>query len=156
MKSSGTFGSFMGLLALHFRAYCHETEDPEKVLQAFSFVTGEDADVATEQSEGHHGNRILVLEAHLKTKREVKEFFARLSDDDLRELLRTLESRVDEEGNLFMRFDKQEAFKGVLRMGAHEDPIAVRGKIESYPRNHENDLASARAFLEQLLSKRIN
>lgn len=155
MKCPGIFGRRMGLLALHFRAFCHETEEPERVHQAFSFVTG-GAEVEVEETEGHHGNRIIILESHIKDKKGVRVFFARMATEDIEEVLRTLEARVDEEGSIYLRFDKQQAFLGELRMGTVDDPVAVRGKIESYPRKRENDLASAKSFFEQVLSKRIN
>lgn len=145
----------MGLLALHFRAICHETEDPDRVHQAFTFVV-DGAEVEAEETEGHHGNRIIILESHIKEKKGVKAFFSRLETADLEELLRTLDVRIDDDGNIFLRFDKQKAFLGELHLGPADDPIAVRGKIESYPRKRENDLASAKEFLEQMLSKRIN
>ena len=145
----------MGLLALHFRAICHETEDPDRVHQAFTFVTS-GAEVEAEETEGHHGNRIIILESHIKDKKGVKAFFARMEAADLEELLSTLEARIDDDGNIFLRIDKQQAYLGELRMGSTDDPVAVRGKIESYPRKRENDLVSARTFIEQLLSKRIN
>jgi RNA binding exosome subunit len=145
----------MGLLALHFRTYCHETEDPAKVRQAVSFITG-GGEVEEHSTEGHHGNRIVVMESHIRDRKGVRAFFARLCAEDLEELLRTLGMRVDDEGNLYIRFDKQAAFQGSMRMGQTDDPIVVRGKIESYPRNRENDIASAKAFLEAQIGKRIN
>jgi RNA binding exosome subunit len=143
----------MALLNVHFRAFCHATEDEDKVTQALKFVSGAD-EVTREMTEGYHGNPIVVLEVFIKEKRRSKDFFARLSEDDLREIMNTLEKRMDDDCNLFLRLDKQEAYLGNLKMTTSDDAIAIRAKVESYPKKLETAMKSAKEFLETLIQSK--
>jgi len=39
---------------------------------------------------------------------------------------------TDEEGNLFIRVDKQSAFRGILTLTEHDDPIRVKIKFSRF------------------------
>ena len=49
-----------------------------------------------------------------------------------------LNRRIDEKGNLFLRFDKQLAYDEKLKLTYSGDAIHVRIKIASYPVSQEN------------------
>ena len=105
----------MSIVSLHFRTFVHESEDEQKVIEAMHFATGlEEFDRDT--TEGHHGNKIVILEGHIKDKKAVKAFFKRMSKEDIQVLLDTLENRVDEECFIFLRLDKQKAYLQELAM----------------------------------------
>ena len=142
----------MSIVSLHFRTFVHETEDEQKVIDAMKFATGLE-EFERDESEGHHGNRIVILEGHMKDKKAVKQWFKRMPQDDIGTMLATLEQRVDEDCFIFFRLDKQKAFLGELAMTTGDDAIAVRGKVQSYPRKLEVALTGAREFLSGYLAQ---
>jgi RNA binding exosome subunit len=139
----------MAILNVHFRVFCHATEDEAKVAQALKFASG--ADEATrEVTEGYHGNPIIILEVFIKEKRRAKEFFSKLSADALEEIIASLDKRMDDDCNLYLRLDKQEAYLGIMKLTSSDDAIAIRAKVESYPKKRETAMKSATEFLESL------
>jgi hypothetical protein len=144
----------MAILNMHFRAFSHATEDEAKVVQALKFASGAE-DITREVTEGYHGNPIIVFEVFLKERRRSRDFFIRLDEGTIREIIGSLEKRMDEDCNLYLRLDKQEAFLGNLKMTTSDDAIAVRAKVESYPKRLENAMKSVTEFLESVvLSKK--
>ena len=51
--------------------------------------------------------------------------------------------RIDEKGNMFLRFDKQEAYDENIKLSYSGDVIHVRIKIASYPVSKENAIKVA-------------
>jgi len=143
----------MSIVSLHFRTFVHETEDEQKVIDALKFATGLE-EFERDVSEGHHGNKLVILEGHIKDKKVVKQFFKRMSQEDIVTMLGTLEQRVDEDCFIFFRLDKQKAFLGELALTTGDDAIAVRGKVQSYPRKLEVALTGAKEFLSSYLAER--
>ena len=143
----------MAILNMHFRVFCHATEDEIRVVQALKFASGAD-DITREVTEGYHGNPIIKLEVFIKEKRRSRDFFSRLDEGVIKELVGTLEKRVDDDCNLYLRLDKQEALLGILRMTTSDDAIAVRAKIESYPKKRETAMKSVTEFLESVVQSK--
>ncbi len=142
----------MSFHSLSFRTFCQATEDEAKVVQALRFVTGAEA-VERSVSEGYHGNKIIVLESAITSRKKIDSFFSRLSRSELEQILATLDSRVDEECALFFRLDKQDAYQEKLRLTSGEDVISVRGKIECYPKRRETALTGAREYFESIIAE---
>jgi RNA-binding protein len=143
----------MAILNVHFRVFSHATEDEAKVVQALKFASG--ADEATrEVTEGYHGNPIIILEVFIKEKRRAKDFFSKLSTESLEEILGSLDRRMDDDCNLYLRLDKQEAYLGVLKLTSSDDAIAVRAKVESYPKKRETAMRTATDFLGSLVQSK--
>ena len=139
----------MTLHYLSFRAFAHATEKEEKVRTALSFASGIES-IESIEAEGHHGNPITVLTASLNRAKEIREFFLRFDEEGREALLRTIEDRIDDDCNLYLRVDKQDALIGELRVVQGEDVISVRGKVESYPKRRERAVENMRKFLECL------
>lgn len=141
---------------VQLRAFAHETEDPAKVKTAL-VNAAHDAKAAVSETkvEGSHGNRILILEADVKSAPAAKQLFAALARDDPRgfgQVVRTARERVDENLNFHLRLDKQEALGGRIVLASDDDAITVRGKIRSFeskrsPAGLESSLQQLEAFL---------
>ena len=84
---------------------------------------------------GHYGNPIVTFEAHLtqpEDMNEFKDFFLKqLSATDKMSIIRALDQYSDDDGNLYVRIDKQKMFRGIARLG-HDDPVRVRMKFTKF------------------------
>jgi len=140
----------MGFHSLSFRTFCQATEDEAKVIQALKFASGTE-DVERNVSEGYHGNKIVVLTAWIRRKKQIDAFFSKLGPEDLLSLSETLCKRVDEDGDLFLRLDKQKAFLGELKVLDGEDVISVRGTVKAYPKRREIALTVVEEYLRVLI-----
>ena len=114
-------------------------------LRAFSYAT---EDVKRVENVGHHGDRIVVLSARVERADEMRHVLDRLAElEDLDRVLDELDERVDDNCALFLRLDKQAAFRGDVRLGPG---ITVRTKVEAYPAKKEKAVANARETLARL------
>ncbi len=142
----------MAFTSVHFRTFVHATEDEEKVVQAMRFVSGLE-EFERDVTEGHHGNKIVIMEGALREKKAARQFFRTLDLKDVQTLIDTLEMRLDDDCFLFARLDKQQAFLGVKALTTTDDAIAIRAKVESYPKKRENAMRSAQEFLQGILDR---
>ena len=122
--------------SLHARALCHATELLDRVKQSVTNAVGE-VDLETKRTAGHHGNEILVVEAHSADSSNVKHLFGELSAADREMLVSTIDRRLDDSCNLFLRVDKQAAYGGRVTLTTSEDSIALRLKVSAFPAKPE-------------------
>lgn len=133
---------------LDFRVHAHATEEEDRVRQALAFVSGVEEPEAR-HAEGHHGNPIAILTAKVSRAADIRAFWGRVkAEGQLGAVLSELGSRLDGSGQLFLRFDKQEAYRGRLRLVRHDDIVSVKGKVAAYPARRERALGVARSYLE--------
>lgn len=141
----------MPQIPLHYvdlRAFCYATEDEKRVEEALRTFLPEEFEIERVESEGHYGDRILVLSARVENADDVRHVLSRLSDlESLDDLLAELDDRVTENTELFLRLDKQAAFEGDIRLG---DGITFRAKVEAYPAKKEQAVENAQEVLERL------
>jgi RNA binding exosome subunit len=133
---------------LHARTICHATEDPDRVEQAIRTLVG-DAAIESTEAEGHYGNRIMVMEVSLDKDKDIVELLSRLSHESLREICDTIDRRLDDSCNLFVRLDKQEAFRGILSLSDGDDVIALRIKIRAFPAKREDAASIFEEFVRE-------
>lgn len=111
------------------RVFSHATEDPEKVQTAIRNTLPEQLSanltVTKTSVTGHHGNPIVLYEAKLEDKQALpaalEKIGASLSSLDKEQLNAEIKQHI-EKRNLYLRFDKQNAFLGTLKLGT-VDPI---------------------------------
>jgi len=130
------------------RAFSYATEDEKRVAEALETFLPEETELERSVSEGHYGDRIVVLSARVENAddvRHVLERVARLEDVD--DVLAELDDRVDDNCSFFLTFDKQAAFGGEVRRG---DGITLRAKVEAYPAERSTAVENARETLEAL------
>ncbi|TKX60133.1 RNA-binding protein [Halorubrum sp. SS7] len=130
------------------RAFSYATEDVKRVEQALRSLLPEDVELDRVENVGHHGDRIVVLSARVERADEMRHVLDRLSElEDLDRVLDELDERVDDNCALFLRLDKQAAFRGDIRLGPG---VTVRTKVEAYPAKKEKAVANARETLSRL------
>ncbi|MBU1157915.1 MAG: exosome subunit [Candidatus Thermoplasmatota archaeon] len=132
--------------SLNARAICHSTEDVEKVRQSMLNALGE-IELHVSVAKGHHGNPMEIIEARTEKMREIDGFFKKMQAEDLEVIDRTIESRIDDACNLFLRLSKQDAFHEIIRLATDDDAIAIRIKIRAYPAKRESAIVQAREYL---------
>jgi RNA binding exosome subunit len=139
----------MAAVPFHYidlRAFCYATEDEQRVETALRTYLPEDVELQRQVSEGHQGDRIVVLSARVETADEMRVVTDRLADlDDLDAVVDELDERVDDNCSFFLTFDKQAAFEGRVARG---DGITLRAKVEAYPANKSAAVENTREFLE--------
>jgi len=130
------------------RAFAYATEDVKRVEQALYTFLPEEAEIDRAESAGHHGDRIAVLSARIETADEMRHVLGKLAEiDDLDRILGELDDRVDDNCALFLRVDKQAAFRGEVRLGPG---VTVRTKVEAYPAKKDRAVENAREALSRL------
>ncbi len=138
-------------------AFCHATEDLEKVKAALMNVIPEEMRSELEGAfsismlEGHYGNPIFVLKVKMDKPEQaetlLKRLLASLPPSDLMMLERTLKLRLDSSGHLYLRLDKQRAYLGEIRVYDGDDVIRVRVKLSPQARQ----IALSKSSLKDLL-----
>ena len=130
------------IVRVELAAHAHATEDPDKVQKALMNIVPEELRdrVAIEKSilEGHYNNPIVRIVAKLEG-RDAETFVKRLGEmlnEQDRGLLDALfDTRYDERtGRLFIRFSKQDAYMGELRLHDGDDVIHVVIQLRGSPK----------------------
>ncbi|WP_049921010.1 RNA-binding protein [Halopiger djelfimassiliensis] len=141
----------MPQIPLHYvdlRTFCYATEDEKRVEEALRTFLPEEFEIDRAESEGHYGDRILVLSARVENADDVRHVLSRLTAlESFDRLIAELDDRVTENTELFLRLDKQAAFEGDVRLG---DGITFRGKVEAYPATKSAAVENAETVLERL------
>jgi RNA-binding protein len=121
-------------------AIVHATEDTDRVHQAMIrvFPNGSvPSKMETRRSYGHYGNEIRMIDLSIRggpANSLIEHVWKSLSSFDRASVLRELDSHVDNGGVLHLRFDKEEAFRGIVKL-KDQDPIKIqlsfRARIKS-------------------------
>ncbi len=143
----------MASIPLHYvdlRAFCYVTEDDKRVEDALRLLLPEEFEIQRAKSEGHYGDRILVLSARVESAsgmRAVMDALGDLADEDFSRVVDELDERVNENCAFFLTLDKQAAFNGRVELG---DGITLRGKVEAYPAKKESAVENVEELLSEL------
>ena len=122
--------------SVEISAIAHATDDLEKVQAALTTILPESLKgrqlFTRRYLEGHYRNPITTFEARLTKPADVEvftsNFFRQLSKSEKLRIERDLALYSDPEGRLYIRIDKQRAFRGMIELG-EEDPIRIRLKF---------------------------
>lgn len=116
---------------IDLRAFCYATEDEKRVREALRYYLPEETEIERTESEGHYGDRIVVLSTRVENADDMRHILRRVADlKEIDRVLDELDQRVDENCSLFLSLDKQAAFNGRAEIG---DGITLRAKVEAYP-----------------------
>lgn len=140
----------MASLPLHYidlRTFSYATEADDRVETALRTFLPDEYPIDSSENTGYHGDRILVFTTRVENADDMRYVLDRvLTCDAIDSVIRELDERVDENCSLFLQFDKQQAYQGVIKLG---DGIRVRAKVEAYPARKETAVENARAVLTQ-------
>jgi RNA binding exosome subunit len=124
------------------RAYARVTEIPERVTTSIQSVFPEHLRqrlvITKSKAEGQAGDAIIIIIATLEGQDDcepvLRYIFEQMDRSSLRTIERSLDIRLDDDCNFFLRIDKQAAFLGNLKIGEEIDVINVRFRFKQYPR----------------------
>ncbi len=148
------------LKAHHVRltTFIQATEDEDKVLEAIATfipdgIDDDDVKVGMEETTGFFGNPIKVVNVEIKRSKAVRKFLEHfkdiLSEKDKQYLLENLDEKVDEEGTLYVRFNKQKAYLGEAEIDEGADVVQARIKVQAFPMRKEAVVKAVREWLEE-------
>jgi Predicted exosome subunit len=107
----------------------HATENQDKILQSINDVLSISPDrFSSNTSEGHWGNKILILSAVISTAEAnslISKILSTLNKIDRQSLLDFFDHYIDEKGNLYIRLDKQKICQGRASL-SDNDSIRIR------------------------------
>jgi len=130
------------------RAFCYATEDEKRVEAALRTYLPEEYPLERATSEGHYGDRIVVLSARVENADDIRHVLSEVASlSDIDDVRAELDQRVDDNCSFFLTLDKQSAFRGESQRG---DGITLRAKVEAYPAKREHAIANARELLDEL------
>ncbi len=140
----------MAKLPIHWievRTYCHATEEEELVARALETACPS-GDVRRETLEGHFGNPLVRLTKRVVDAKGIAVVWDRWTASGvLGTIARDLDARVDEEGVLHFRIDKQRAYEGRLEVAREPDTIDIRLKLMAFPAKPDEARRVARGLL---------
>ncbi len=126
-------------------AFVYPTENEEKVREAVKTLSS--AELEETVAKNHWGSRMKILSAGPDPKSlDLSPVFSGWEEERLRRLA---ERRMDEDGTLHLRFDKQAAFEGSLELTESSDCI----KLELHTKNYPSDLEKSEQDLLSFLSQ---
>ncbi len=130
---------------ISYRAFVNGTENEEKVRKAVKTLFPNSLP-QKEYIEGYYKNQVLILEDKIEKKRDIKDFIQTIKNQGSTKIkiLNELDKKMDDKGNLFLRFDKQKAYLDELKITEHGDSIHLKIKIAAYPAKKEQALKIAR------------
>ncbi len=134
MSEKGSHGGFT-VTGVEISVFAHATEDEEKVEKSIrNMIPAGVTEFKIERQAltGHYRDPITLITARIRRKKAAKEvlraMMKALSALDRHRLLEEIEERSDRGGGLYLRLDKQAAFRGVKVLN-EIDPLRVKFKF---------------------------
>jgi RNA binding exosome subunit len=118
------------VISAKISAIVHATEDVDRVLQALSRVFPEGSlpsNPDTRRFDGHYGNEIRIVDLSIRgaaARSFLTYLWKSLASFDRASILNALDKHLDPSGGLHLRLDKEEVFRGILRI-KDQDPIKI-------------------------------
>jgi len=114
----------------------HATEDKEKVLRAVHNLFPESTNpprILETKLTGFFGDDLTSIRLEITKRKPATEFLEhlilKLNSIEYLDILDNLPQRMDDSKNLYLRFDKQKAFQGVVSLEMH-DSIRIKFRLE--------------------------
>jgi len=135
---------------IEFKAYCHATENLDKVKEAIENLAGRELELEISDAEGYYGNPIKILEGKISKNKEMDHFFDNLPEKIIQRLKCDVDKRIDERCNFFFRINKSEAYEEELELTKGGNSIRIRARVESYPAKKETAVEKMKEYLSKL------
>lgn len=133
---------------IRFRAFVYEGENIDEINQAILNILPE-AEIEAEEAEGLLEDKIIILSGIISKKRYIKAFFKKFLELYADKLNSELEHKIDDKGNLFLRFSKKDAFNEKWTILNSGDSIHLKIKIAAYPARKEMAINKIRSAFNE-------
>lgn len=120
---------------IRYRLFVYKHENETDLIEGLKTILPT-SKVEREIAEGVTGDKIIILSGEINKKRETREFMNKLLDMDnskIANLINDFEKKIDDNGNLFLRFSKKESCNNILEICEDGDSIHLKVKIAAYP-----------------------
>ena len=148
--------------SIYIRVFCGKEENENKIANGLKWLLPFDIEkelisVQRQTALGFRDGKITILEATLVKDKHVNAFLdnllQKLAEQQKLLLLRQLESRIDSEGNFFIRFEKEILVKHrELLVTDSGNCYHVRIKVASFPSTKK----AAMAVMDRVLAESSN
>ena len=138
---------------ISYRLFVNATEDENKVIYALKEIFPK-SEPKKEIIEGFYGNPLIILSEKFDKKQHIKQFinsFLDMDKTELNKLKNDLKIKTDHNGNLFLRFDKQEAYNEKWKIVNHGDSIHVKIKVAAYPSKQSTAISTISNLIDTVL-----
>ena len=129
----------------------HETENIDKFLSHLFEIFGlSDTDFTIKKTEGHHGNIIQLIRAHLIRDRVPEithKILSSITVTDLKTINNNLLYYLDDKFTLYLRFNKQDIIDNVLTL-SYDDSVRIKMKPK-IKLNKDKAIASYKELLSE-------
>ena len=143
-----------------FRVFSHATEDEDKVQDALVFIASANNSIESKRFEiekiensGYYGEPLRIIGTRLKRNKDcgiILEFIrSSLNKAEISYIISELEERIDDGCTFYLRFDKQAASEGILKLCESSSAITCRIKVKVYPAKKELAVSSMRGFFSE-------
>ena len=120
---------------IKYRFFVYNHEDENELIEGLKTILPT-AKVEREIAEGMNADEIIILSGKINKKRDTREFMNKLvemDDSKIANLLNDLEKKVDDNGNLFLRFSKKDLCKDICHICEDGDSFHLKVKVAAYP-----------------------
>jgi hypothetical protein len=115
----------------------------------------EDIEIDHERLQGFNQKTIhsltLKTTKHKHNIKLLNTIFTNLPDTSIRRIIDQIESRVNHEGNLYIRLDKSSLLSDTYDLIDHGDCFHIKIKLAAFPANRENYLKTSQKLLRSYL-----
>ena len=145
----------MEVASARVSAIVHSTEDADRVHQALIRVLPNGflpSKTETRRFYGHYGNEIRMIDLSIRggpANALFEHVWRSLTSIDRASVLRELDLHIDTSGALHLRFDKEEAFRGILKL-KDQDPIKIQLSFRARTKSDVGPNKGIKQFLESL------
>ncbi len=131
------------------RAYVQATEEEARVVAALdAALTG--GETTRDALTGQFGNPVVVVTRRLEAAGDIRATWSRWARAKLPEALRPeTDARIDDDGVLHFRLDKQAACAGRLELRREADALDIQVKLKAYPAKPEEIRRVAESLLKE-------
>ena len=143
--------------SITLKIFVNFDENPEEISEKFLKVipfdlVKEELSVNRKRVTGFNQEKIVILELKLKKKKHTSAFLesfkTKLSNDLKRQLLSTLEERMDNECNFFIRLSKPDLiYHDRYELTTDGICLHIRIHVATYPKRRENALKEMKIYL---------
>lgn len=152
---AGRGANRLEVVSARISAIVHATEDLDRVLQALGRLFPEGSipsKAETGRFHGHHGNEIRIVDVSIRgapVRSFLDHLWRNLPSLDRASVLSGLDKHLDSSGWVHLRLDKEEVFRGVLRL-KDQDPIKIQLSFQTRIKSDLGRKDAIRHLLESL------